>query len=105
MRNFITGLEPETLREQSFAQAITALLGFMQSVRPFRASVHGSGLLRSGLSVAPSCSNCHGSHDITKVKDPASKVSRDHITETCGECTITEADFNKQHTNPAGVCK
>lgn len=56
------------------------------TVRPFRSSVHGSGLLRSGLAVAPSCSNCHGSHDITKVKDAASKVSRDHVTQTCGEC-------------------
>jgi hypothetical protein len=26
-------------------------------------------------------------------------------TQTCGECTISEADFDKQHTNPAGVCK
>ncbi|MDP1825559.1 MAG: hypothetical protein Q8L48_20030 [Archangium sp.] len=56
------------------------------SVKQFRASVHGSGLLKSGLAVAPSCSSCHGAHDMAKVKDPASKVSRDHITETCGEC-------------------
>jgi cytochrome b subunit of formate dehydrogenase len=56
------------------------------SVRQFRSSVHGSGLLKSGLAVAPSCSSCHGSHDIAKVKDDASKVSRLHIVETCGQC-------------------
>lgn len=56
------------------------------SVKAFRTSVHGSGLLRSGLSVAPSCSSCHGTHDMALVKEPAAKVSREHITETCGEC-------------------
>lgn len=39
VRNFITGLEPEALKEQSFAQAVTALLGFMQSVRAFEAVI------------------------------------------------------------------
>lgn len=37
VRNFITGLEPEALRERSFSQAVTALLSFMQSVKMFRA--------------------------------------------------------------------
>jgi signal transduction histidine kinase len=37
VRNFITGLEPEGLRERSFSQAVTSLLSFMQSVRTFRA--------------------------------------------------------------------
>ncbi len=35
VRNFITGLEPEALHGQSFAQAVAALLSFMQSVRAF----------------------------------------------------------------------
>jgi len=35
VRNFITGLEPESLQERSFAQAVTTLLSFMQSVRIF----------------------------------------------------------------------
>lgn len=35
VRNFITGLEPEALHGQSFAQAVAALLSFMQSVRTF----------------------------------------------------------------------
>jgi cytochrome b subunit of formate dehydrogenase len=55
-------------------------------VKAFRTSVHGQGLLRSGLSVAPTCSSCHGSHDLAAVKTDAAKVSREHITETCGQC-------------------
>lgn len=34
VRNFITGLEPEALRQQTFTQAVRALLEFMQSISP-----------------------------------------------------------------------
>lgn len=34
VRNFITGIEPEALRQQSFTQAVQALLEFMQSISP-----------------------------------------------------------------------
>ena len=57
-----------------------------QHVRAFRTSVHGQGLLRSGLAVAPTCSTCHGAHDITKVKSETSKVAKVNSVETCGKC-------------------
>jgi hypothetical protein len=50
-------------------------------------SVHG-GALAKGLVKAPLCQDCHGSHDIRKVKDPGSIVSRFHVAETCGRCHI-----------------
>lgn len=34
VRNFITGLEPEALQQQSFTQAVSALLAFMRTIRP-----------------------------------------------------------------------
>jgi signal transduction histidine kinase len=37
LRNFIAGLEPEAAREQTFTQAVTALLDYMQSIRPVSA--------------------------------------------------------------------
>jgi cytochrome b subunit of formate dehydrogenase len=57
-----------------------------EKVRAYRSSVHGQGVLRSGLSVAPTCSDCHGSHGMLKVKDPDAKVARAHIIDTCGKC-------------------
>jgi cytochrome b subunit of formate dehydrogenase len=69
-----------------------------EKVRAFRKSVHGQGLLRSGLSVAPTCSSCHGSHDMVKVKDPAARVGRERITETCGQCHTFIVDrWKKSH--------
>jgi hypothetical protein len=52
----------------------------------FRDSIHGKALLKSGLNVAPSCTDCHGSHDIRPKTDPASLVFRKTIPTTCSRC-------------------
>lgn len=52
----------------------------------FRDSIHGKALIKSGLSVAPTCSDCHGNHDIRRKSDPASKVFRKTIPDTCSTC-------------------
>jgi cytochrome b subunit of formate dehydrogenase len=53
----------------------------------FLGSVHARALLQSGLSeAAPSCSDCHGTHDVRPADDAASRVSRQQVPETCGSC-------------------
>jgi len=52
----------------------------------FRDSIHGKALIKSGLSVAPTCNDCHGSHDIRRKSDPASKIFRSAIPGTCSGC-------------------
>lgn len=39
IRNFISGLEPEALQQQSFTQAVNMLLKTMQSIRPLQTTV------------------------------------------------------------------
>ena len=39
-----------------------------------------------GYAYTAKCYNCHGSHDILKVKDPESKVSPENRMKTCREC-------------------
>jgi nitrate/TMAO reductase-like tetraheme cytochrome c subunit len=47
-------------------------------------------------SQAPTCTSCHGAHSILSKKDPASRVSRAHIADTCGACHQDEkAVFDK----------
>jgi nitrate/TMAO reductase-like tetraheme cytochrome c subunit len=53
---------------------------------PFRDSIHGRALSRSGLLVAPTCSDCHGPHDIRRKSDPASRVAMANVPATCGKC-------------------
>jgi cytochrome b subunit of formate dehydrogenase len=51
-------------------------------------SIHGRGLLKQGLIVAPSCSDCHGWHDIQPPTDPRSPVSKARVPQTCGRCHV-----------------
>jgi signal transduction histidine kinase len=52
VRNFIHGLEPEALRQQTFAQAIAALLELMRSHRDFRSRIDIADDLARRLSLA-----------------------------------------------------
>ena len=49
-------------------------------------SIHAWAKEKAGLVGAPSCANCHGSHDIRPHTDPASRVYQKKIPETCGSC-------------------
>ncbi len=49
-------------------------------------SIHGEGLLRKGLVVAPNCATCHTAHLILPHTDPASSIARRNIAATCTKC-------------------
>jgi cytochrome b subunit of formate dehydrogenase len=56
----------------------------------FEESVHGKGLLKSGLTEAsPSCSDCHGAHNIGPHADDKAKTGHIKSPETCGACHQT----------------
>jgi cytochrome b subunit of formate dehydrogenase len=54
-------------------------------VPSFEDSYHGLALRTGGVSVAH-CGSCHGVHDILPSADPRSRVHRDHLAATCGQC-------------------
>ncbi len=82
-------------------------------VENYRESIHGKGLLESGLTVTADCADCHTAHHELPSKDPRSSVNRDNITRTCAKChrgiyeLFTASVHSKQvtHTNkPLPVC-
>lgn len=70
----------------------------------YRQSVHGQSLLGKGNLEAPSCTDCHGEHDILPKKEKASEVSASHIPETCGKCHGSMA-FNEKYEIPINPVK
>jgi hypothetical protein len=52
----------------------------------FSESIHGEGLLRKGLIVAPNCASCHTAHNILPHTDPSSSIARANIARTCTQC-------------------
>jgi len=53
----------------------------------YESSEHARALLKMGLTAsAPSCSSCHGAHQVRSKADPAASASRANVPETCGKC-------------------
>lgn len=49
-------------------------------------SIHGKGLLKSGLTVTATCTDCHTAHRELPSASPASSVHRDNVAQTCARC-------------------
>ncbi len=65
-------------------------------IENYSESIHGKGLLKSGLVVTAMCTDCHTAHQPLPASDPASSVNPKNIPDTCGHCHHgVEAVFNK----------
>ncbi len=58
-------------------------------------SLHGKAVAR-GDPLAPRCQDCHGSHDISRVKDPRSAVAPPQVPFVCGKCHREGAPVQRQ---------
>lgn len=57
-------------------------------IKNYTMSIHGKGLLESGLMVTATCIDCHTSHKELPAKDPLSSVNKNNISETCAKCHL-----------------
>lgn len=65
-------------------------------VEHYTESIHGKGLLKSGLTVTATCHNCHTAHGVLPASDPESSVNINNVPDTCGRCHHgIEDQFNK----------
>ncbi len=55
-------------------------------VGSYEDSVHGRGLMESGLVVTATCASCHGAHSELPPDNPDSPVNPNNIADTCGAC-------------------
>jgi hypothetical protein len=55
-------------------------------VESYIESIHGKGLLQSGLVVTATCVDCHTSHGELPHTDPASSVFPANVAKTCAQC-------------------
>ena len=61
---------------------------FPQAASQYMESIHGRALLEMGLIVAPSCNDCHGTHDIKRSVDRDSPINHANVATTCGKCHV-----------------
>jgi cytochrome b subunit of formate dehydrogenase len=55
-------------------------------VENYLESIHGKGLMESGLTVTADCADCHTAHHELPASDPRSSVNRANIARTCAQC-------------------
>jgi hypothetical protein len=65
----------------------------------YQTSGHGRRLARGDERVAV-CSDCHGAHAILAASDPASKVFRTNVPQTCGRCHADSTRVTKNVFSP-----
>ncbi|MCP4247853.1 MAG: DUF4405 domain-containing protein [bacterium] len=69
------------------AQAAVRYFGPQEHiVEHYTMSIHGKGLLDSGLTVTATCADCHSPHKELPRSDPESTISKQNIAATCGQC-------------------
>ncbi|KXK32040.1 MAG: cytochrome c nitrite reductase pentaheme subunit [Candidatus Hinthialibacteria bacterium OLB16] len=78
-------------------------MGKQDNVQTYVVSVHGQSNLDDVSSRAATCNDCHGWHDIQKASSPESKVSRQMVAKTCGQCheDVLEEYYGSVHGNLA----
>ena len=71
-------------------------VGKPEAVEHYVDSIHGRALLIDGLVVAPSCNNCHGVHNILSSENKNSKINKDNVPKTCGQCHVLVEEIYNQ---------
>ena len=66
---------------------------FPEAANQYMDSIHGRALLKMGLIVAPSCSDCHGAHNIKRNVDRDSPINHLNVAKTCGKCHVKVEDI------------
>jgi len=61
-----------------------------KAVAEYTGTVHGVAR-KGGSTIAATCTDCHGTHDILRAKDPASRTNHANIEATCAKCHGNEA--------------
>ncbi len=82
-------------------------------ITSYLGSTHARAIDKAGLPMAATCADCHGAHGVKPSRDPASKVNRGNVPQTCGRCHVGIAEVyatsvhgmkNARRPGSAAVC-
>ncbi len=70
-------------------------------VERYTESIHGKGLMKSGMTVTATCADCHTAHHELPHTDPNSSVNKKNVSSTCGTCHYgIQEQFDKSVHSP-----
>jgi nitrate/TMAO reductase-like tetraheme cytochrome c subunit len=65
-----------------------------KAVKEYAGTVHGTAR-KGGNAIAATCTDCHGTHDIKRPKDPTSPTNHVNLEATCSKCHGSDAVVTK----------
>jgi cytochrome b subunit of formate dehydrogenase/uncharacterized protein with PIN domain len=71
----------------------------------YEESIHGKGLLKSGLVVTATCADCHTPHGELPAGDPESSVNPRNVVSTCAKCHRGVADLFEESVHSPRMTK
>jgi hypothetical protein len=71
----------------------------------YNESIHGRGLVKSGLTVTATCTDCHTAHRELPKKNSESSVNEKNIAQTCGKCHYGIEEKFRQSVHSPDVTK
>ena len=76
-----------TVKAPGFVKTVTGTCGscHQEALETYRDTLHGQVVTLHG-GVGAACWDCHSSHEILEVSNPASPLSKDRKADTCGKC-------------------
>jgi len=74
-------------------------------IEHYSESIHGKGLLKSGLTVTATCTDCHTAHRELPMADPGSSVNPANVPATCGRCHLGIEDQFKRSIHVTQIGK
>ncbi|MFZ1291602.1 MAG: cytochrome c3 family protein [Melioribacteraceae bacterium] len=74
-------------------------------VESYEMSIHGKGLVESGLIVTAICTDCHTSHKGLPSSDPLSSINEANIVKTCSQCHYGIYELFEQSVHSKTVTK
>ncbi len=87
-------------------KAAVRYVGRQHDIIPhYMESIHGKGLLKSGLTVTATCTSCHTAHMVLPRSDPQSTVNPKNLPATCGACHHGIEEQFEQSVHSALVTK
>ena len=95
---------PETCGKCHSSPALAAkyMFAVAKPVEAYAASAHGRAIQQGNLNAA-SCNDCHGVHNILPASDPHSKIWKQNVASTCGQCHKDVFDTYRQSIHGQAV--
>lgn len=87
------------------AASIRNATGEAHIQQSYMQSVHGKGLMESGLVVTAMCTDCHTPHKVLPAQDDDSTVNIDNLGKTCGKCHLGIYEEFRQSIHSKEVTK